>query len=262
MGPVALSGTNAARRCLPRRFSVPDQEDQERQPAAQASISLAQAVLAPLDAIFKAQLHAGRSFLNMLLQLGYPARPPGSEPPKDPVTGEILPDRPYTMDFLHVVEDSGELKRRKLSIPALSLVPVAPLAVRGASFKFDMAVKKVDRSTLVTAGNKPVETQDTRPWFLVHEPLDIKGAIAPPATEVGAGGERRSEQTIHIELQVEQMKVPAGLDRLLTSLTQLASFRDLPPLPATPPSAPSPPPAEPSPAELPPTEPPPEPREP
>jgi hypothetical protein len=247
---------------------VPDQEDQEQQPAAQASISLAQAVLAPLDAIFKAQLHAGRSFLNMLLQLGYPARPPGSEPPTDPVTGEVLPDRPYTMDFLHVVEDSGELKRRKLSIPALSLVPVAPLAVKGASFKFDMAVKRVERSTLVTAGNKPVETQDTRPWFLVHEPLDIKGAIAPPATETGAGGERHSEQTIHIELQVEQMKVPAGLDRLLTSLTQLASFRDLPPLPATPPSEPPPPPpAEPSPTEPPPaepspTEPPPEPQEP
>src|SRR3569833_22533 len=46
-------------------------QDFEEGPAAQAMVSLSQALLAPLDSIFKAQIHAARSFLNLLLQLGY-----------------------------------------------------------------------------------------------------------------------------------------------------------------------------------------------
>ena len=41
-------------------------------PASLSEISLSQAILAPLDALFKAQVHAARSFLNLLLQIGYP----------------------------------------------------------------------------------------------------------------------------------------------------------------------------------------------
>lgn len=41
-------------------------------PAEINPVSLSQALLAPLDAIFKAQIHAARSFINFLLQLGYP----------------------------------------------------------------------------------------------------------------------------------------------------------------------------------------------
>jgi hypothetical protein len=41
-------------------------------PAAKSIVSLSQVLLAPVDAIFKAQVHAARSFLNLVLQLGYP----------------------------------------------------------------------------------------------------------------------------------------------------------------------------------------------
>lgn len=222
---------------------MPNQEPNESQPAAQSRISLAQAVLAPLDAIFRAQLHAGRSFLNMLLQLGYPHRPGGA--PVDAATGAINEDyKPYTLDFIHEVEVDGKKTPRQLKIPALALVPVAPLAVKSASFKFDMAVKDIERSSVLTSGNRGREGasfQEDRPWFLVQEPLSITGAIAPPATKAEAGGDRQSEQTIHIEIEVSSMKVPAGLDKLLTSLTQLASVEELPPPRPPLPSAPKPP---------------------
>src|SRR3569832_2523667 len=54
-------------------------QDFEEGPAAQAMVSLSQALLAPLDSIFKAQIHAARSFLNLLLQLGYGHRPVNRE---------------------------------------------------------------------------------------------------------------------------------------------------------------------------------------
>ncbi len=45
------------------------------QPANADDISLAQAILAPLDAIFQAQIHAARSYINLLWQMAYPHIP-------------------------------------------------------------------------------------------------------------------------------------------------------------------------------------------
>ena len=47
--------------------------------AASSPITLSQTILAPLDAVFQAQAHAARSFLNLVLQLGYPHRPVGDD---------------------------------------------------------------------------------------------------------------------------------------------------------------------------------------
>jgi|GEM_PF-5626692 len=49
--------------------------DTEQQDRSADMLSLSQAILAPLDAIFKAQIHAGRSYINMLWQMAYPHLP-------------------------------------------------------------------------------------------------------------------------------------------------------------------------------------------
>lgn len=200
---------------------MPETPEPGPTPAAEANISLSQAVLAPLDAIFKAQLHAARSFLNMLLQLGYPhqSRPSGEADGGD--------GRPYTLDFLHELAVNGVMKRQRVSIPALALVPVAPLAVEAASFKFEMAVKEIALHRQLKVSEKE-EAQAARPWFLVHEPVSIRGTIAPPTSGPEATSQRGRETTIQIEVKVGSMKVPAGLDRLLTSLTQRAELKDVP----------------------------------
>jgi hypothetical protein len=217
---------------------VPDPKNPERIPAAQADISLSQTVLSLLQSIVRANNHAQRGAVTEFLQLGFPARPAGAEPPKDPVTGEVLPDKPYTMDFLQEQEEGGVLKRRILRMPTLALFPAVTLAVKSASFKLDMAVQSIERSVMHTAGNKDTDlaASPTRPWFLVHEPVELKGHISSSASEQGARGERRNEQRIQIEVQVEQTPLPAGMAKLITSLTQSASTRELPPLPPPTPS--------------------------
>ena len=106
--------------------------------AAKTDISLDQALLAPLDAILKAQLHSARSFLNLLLQLGYRD---ASDPEFD--------GKPFNLTFTQQGAD-GALQ--EISVPALSLVPIAPLAVQAASFDLEMAVRRIARAPAAGRG--------------------------------------------------------------------------------------------------------------
>lgn len=190
-------------------------------PAAVSPISLSQALLAPLDAIFKAQIHAARSFLNLILQIGYPHSPVvDSKGNRSPEGGS-----PYNQDFYYDVELNGQIQRRKVSVPTLALIPVAPLAVESADFKLAMKVSNVQRHTqMQESENEAVkEEEDTgygshkRPWFLVPDPISIRGTIGPS----GEGREESGkESTIQIEVKVGKVPMPAGLDKLLTFLTQ------------------------------------------
>ncbi len=194
-------------------------DSQEERAAAIESISLSQALLAPLDAVFKAQIHAARSFLNLLLQMGYPHNPYG--------TDEVRPETdgtPYNQEFFYEIEAAGKKERYKVSIPTLALIPVAPLAVESASFKLEMRVDSVARHNQMQVSEKKALKKEEgydetkRPWFLVSEPLSLRGSITAPAAagfrEVAEGG------AIQIEIKVGKTPLPAGLEKLLTFMTQ------------------------------------------
>lgn len=193
----------------------------ENQPAAISSISLSQALLAPLDAIFKAQIHAARSFLNMLLQIGYPHRPVGED--GNPIQGTD-DGRPYNQEFYYDAEVNGEKRTCKLSIPALALVPIAPLAVESAIFKLEMQVESVCKHNQIQSSEWKAVAEEqgdfdtyTRPWFIV-DPISIKGNLAPSSTNEGKPTDKRA--SIQIEVTVGKTAMPSGLDKLLTFLTQ------------------------------------------
>jgi hypothetical protein len=195
----------------------------EGEPAAIETISLSQVLLAPLDAIFKAQIHAARSFLNMLLQIGYPHQP---------VTNSVKPEygegKHYNEDFYYDTEINGKKETRKVSIPALALVPVAPLSVESANFKLEMRVDYVaeHRQIQESETKKTDEEQEAgfdeskRPWYLVSEPISFRGNIAPAKSEDSLQTQTNQKSTIQIEVKVSKTAMPAGLDKLLTFLTQ------------------------------------------
>src|SRR5262245_40389962 len=123
----------------------------DRGEAAHTVMSLSQALLAPLDALIKSQVHAARSFLNFILQIGYPHQPattaaggagPGGSPQAGGGAGAGAPAPedwlPYRLDFPHDLPGGG---RQTISIPTLALVPVAPLGVSGADFSFEFYVQ-------------------------------------------------------------------------------------------------------------------------
>ena len=101
-------------------------------------LSLEQALLAPLNSILKAQLHSARSFLNLLLQLGYP--PAGDD--KEDTTGKNKhrEGEPFHIEFKHY-DNAGN--SQTLRVPALSLVPIAPLAIDSAEFDMEMSVRRI-----------------------------------------------------------------------------------------------------------------------
>jgi hypothetical protein len=261
-------------------------------PAAQTVLSLSQALLAPLDALLKVQVHAARSFLNFLLQMGYPHKPelpaapaapaapapaagpghpshpgaagparaagggpPGAAPPgaarpasspAPPPAPAQPPDSdgvPYQMDFYR---DLGNGKKQKISIPTLALIPVSPLGVTSSEFSFEFYVRQIARHRQIRAkegGKTALEKQvtgdlaehdalpseevldrSTRPWFLVDTPLSVQGTFAPPRGAPKDGDSADvDEARFSIKVNVGTMPMPAALEKLLTSLSQIST---------------------------------------
>jgi hypothetical protein len=228
--------------------------------AAHTVVSLSQALLAPLDAILKAQVHAARSFLNFVLQIGYPHQPVTGTPPGPPPGAGTRPSpggtaeqraasapkdgAPYTMDFFHDLPGGG---RQKVSVPALALVPITPLGVSGADFTFDFYIRELARNPQIQASEEKMTNLEssqssgtaekvdrfTRPWFLVDTPVSVKGTFAPSS---GAGDERAQadEARVSIQVKVSTMPVPAALEKLLAGLTQVSTMEYTPPPPTQP----------------------------
>lgn len=233
-------------------------------PAAEVPVSLSQAILGPLDAIFKSQVHAARSFLNFVQQLGYPHVPESS---KDETASARPPDEAsanaggdengggnddgnngaedgsgegehdgteasrksaYTIDFLNEVVVDGERQLQKISVPALALVPVAPLAVENAKYAFDLYVRHIKRHKQMRQNSGlSEEERKNRPWMLVDEPISVRGHFAPP--EQGGEAETARQSRVQVEIEVGRVPHPAALDKLLTTLGQISSMEHLPP---------------------------------
>jgi hypothetical protein len=207
--------------------------------AAHTVMSLSQALLAPLDALLKAQVHSARSFLNFILQIGYPHQM--ATPAAGGAGGAPEPDdgRPYRLDFSHDVPGVG---LQTVSIPTLALVPIAPLGVSGADFSFDFYVKEIAKhrqiqkseATLTNAESDQTQgapqptDRYTRPWFLVDRPLSLEGTFAPGPQDPGEGASRVDEARFHIEVKVTTMPVPPALEKLLAGLTQVTTVEDGP----------------------------------
>ena len=120
-------------------------------------LSLEQALLAPLNSILKAQLHSARSFLNLLLQLGYPHHDgdEGSDK-KD----KQRPGEPYHLEFRHYDASGNE---QTLRVAALSLVPIAPLAIDTAVFEMEMAVRRVtEMQQMQMARQKQIQQEEKK----------------------------------------------------------------------------------------------------
>lgn len=201
----------------------------DQTPAAIKDISLSQAILAPLDALFKAQVHSARSFLNLLLQIGYPHIVLDKE--GAPVE-EARADKPvYTQDFYFEDPDGGKMK---ISIPSLALIPITPLSIDNASFKLDFKVNSTRKHIQIQASeNKQLEKENgtdwkttNRPWYLVKDPVSFVGNIAP-SQNIESESSDISSSVINIEINLVRQPLPAGLDKLLTALQQSSYVKNL-----------------------------------
>jgi hypothetical protein len=203
-------------------------------PSAIKEISLSQAILAPLDALFQAQVHGARSFLNLLLQIGYPhVEIDENGLPRE----EEKKDKPvYMQEFIYEEKDN---RKMKVSIPALSLVPITPLSIDNAKFKLDFRVDKLDKYQQMQASEKPTIDRektagwgsDKRPWYLVQNPVSFMGNVAP-GSEVKSESSTSSSSVISIEINLTRQPLPAGLDKLMTAMQQSSHMQLIPDTPS------------------------------
>ncbi|GEM_PF-757741 len=285
-------------------------------PAAVDPIHLSQALLAPLDSIFKAQLHAARSFLNLLLQLGYPddssdymegdietvsfkrelqqgrdidlltletlktdiaglaavsaetiidainhictmpdlfikvdvskivlprkieallkqARDTALQEPELRILNKTILSRLYPQSVRTVSkgyekkfqftsqQGNGNKQSHEVSIPTLALVPIAPLAVESAEFKLAFQVENTGEHKQMRSSETKSHEEQKRPWFLVDDPISIRGKIS--SSTVDDKTSSSSSSVIQIEVKVGRIPMPSGLDRLLTALGQVCT---------------------------------------
>ncbi|PZP30708.1 MAG: hypothetical protein DI603_14385 [Roseateles depolymerans] len=217
-------------------------------PAEEAVISLSQALLAPLDALAKAQVHAARSFLNFVLQIGYPHRSPDA-----PADGD---DSMYSQKF-QLEQTSTDAQGRPetrtltLSLPTLALVPLQPLGIEAARYEVELVIRELQhhqqiqsseaealaREQMRAGASAPEELGAMpRPWYLVSEPISVRGTLSDP----GGSAQREKAASIKVEVQLKSAPTPAGLAKLLSTMTQVSSLTEtLHPTPGAAPGEPS-----------------------
>jgi hypothetical protein len=199
--------------------------------AHETDISLSQAILAPLDAIFKAQLHGARSFLNMLLQLGYRGME-GEESAVSKADGT-----PFTVKFDAEIKDAEKKKRIELAVPALALVPIQPIAIHNAEYELEMTAQQIFKHRQMQESRvkeRPAEDERRRPWNLVRQPISIRGVLATPVDPLVKDEEEEADgtkaryrgSTIKVKVRVDKTAMPAGLSKLLTSLTEMSELSE------------------------------------
>ena len=195
-----------------------DQNDNA--PPEISDVSLSAAILAPLTALVKAQVHNSRAFLNYLLQLGY--RHVKFDDKGNPIDASLSDLTPFTLPFVNRVQVDGREVLQKIEIPALALVPSVPLGVESAEFEFDFKVERCTPHEQLQSSRD--DNTNKRPWNLVEAPISFHGNVAPEKVDVASNaGQTKDSAAIHIKIKVTQMAVPSGLDKLLTTLTQSAT---------------------------------------
>lgn len=211
--------------------------DRNHQPlegkADDTHVTLSQAILSPLNAIFQAQVHAARSFINLILQVGYPhlAVDAQGRTIKGNTPDEDERHRPYELEFHFDKEQDGEKQRFKVRIPALAMVPLNSLAIDSAEFNFGMKVKDIRRfrqmqeaeATELKREDKDAEYK--RKWFLVDNPITFAGTISSKPGQKML--EQSNEAVIDIHIKLSQSPIPAALDNLLSVLTKSVEVESL-----------------------------------
>ena len=214
------------------------------EPEPDDSITLSAALLAPLNAIFEAQVHAARAFLSFVLQMGFRhqyTKEEVAELKKDPQKNkeaiEDIEEEKNDTKRISVLEqkaslteaEKAELMTLKIKwddmrmqkfnyfddkgnassyfVPNLAILPIKPLGVQNANFKFELNVKSFteDFNQMGTVKG----ATGARPWYLI-KPKRITGEF---------GKSEGNERSIKIEVNVGTTDMPYGLDKLLTSLT-------------------------------------------
>lgn len=211
-------------------------------------ISLSAALLAPINSIFEAQVHAARAFLNFILQMGFRHKKSKKDFDDDEkkyreYIENLKIQKQKIIALLRKRDQEGaitdieieELKKLNaeygdlhyqtidyidntgnemmMIIPTLSLLPIKPLSISDADFEYEFKVtSQKDKYIQNSAAYEKPEDDPGSPWFLIKEPKSIRGGFTESKKD-------STSQNIKINVKVGSTQVPYGLEKLLIHLT-------------------------------------------
>ena len=222
-------------------------EEHHNKDKGNENITLSAALLAPINAIFEAQIHSARAFLNFILQMGF--RHTRSR--KEFETDEEYNN--YVKDTLNQIKKMKELFKRReedgflsesdtttlkelsadygdlyhqsidfidntgnefqVNIPNLALLPIKPLAISEADFSYEFEVESETKAFKQNGAAYMTPDEDKgSPWFLIKEPKSIRGSFAESK-------ENSEKRKIKINVKVGNTEMPYGLEKLMVHLT-------------------------------------------
>lgn len=206
-------------------------------------LTLSQAILAPIQSLLAAQAHASRSFLNLLLQTGFDHKGVGKDGTQADTSGtstgkkDLDNDGIYRLYFDQTREVNGKKEKIRVSIPTIAAVPMHPLTIDEAEIEFSMRLsgeryrKARTFSSASQKGQGSIEdeiyNENTRPWFLIDDPVDIYGEIAPKSNASSEAPE------ISVKIKVKQCETPEALRRFISNLNDFSTIQMEPQTPDT-----------------------------
>jgi hypothetical protein len=110
------------------------------------------------------------------------------------------------------LDSSGNM--RTIYVPNLALLPVQPLGISDAKFKFSMEISDTSEK-YDQMGTVQSEEKKSRPWYLI-EPKSVRGTIT-------SGTKMANSRAIEIEMNVKAGDMPFGLHKMLTAITNIST---------------------------------------
>jgi hypothetical protein len=110
------------------------------------------------------------------------------------------------------LDSSGNM--RTIYVPNLALLPVQPLGIADAKFKFSMEISDTSEK-YDQMGTVQSEKKESRPWYLI-QPKSVRGTIA-------SGTKMANSRAIEIEMNIKAGDMPFGLHKMLTAITNIST---------------------------------------
>lgn len=195
------------------------------------TLTLSQAILAPINSVLQAQVHSARSFVNLVLQMGFKHKPEAEETDAADLKEE---DSMYYMDFMATRADSdGKEKKYRVKIPTLAMLPLNPLAIEEAEVSFSMSIKgeyqpqrqfsKLSKKGQPNDKGEKDYDESKRPWYIIDEPVDLTGTI---------GGNDNPLSKIDIRLKMGKGEVPPQLKKFIATASDFGAAETIEDRPA------------------------------
>ncbi len=176
------------------------------------SLPLFELIGAPMVAIVQAQTQAARATVEFIEQVGF------NPPDENAATSELDVGDLRMAEFRYrKADEQGNQNDFVARVPVLSLVPIPGIQVKNAKVAFTAKITDVVSEAAKTTQSKRAGSQ---PAYLKPALTNLRGTLAAGAKANGEKNAGRGNFEINIEIELEQMPLAPGMEKILNLLDQ------------------------------------------